>query len=667
MNDDQTHIAFCRAARRVRGGRLAVLVHASAGARLSDLGGLRESEERHALAMRALNEAVYDYDVASDQIYYSERLYVVLDVDRELLLTARDWRALIHPDDLSPYRDAFAAHVKYKTPRFECDYRYRARGDRWRWCRQHGIALRDVSGRAIRVVGSIGDITEFKETAEALRRSEERYDFALRAIREGVYDWDIVNETVYYSDRVRDMLGFSPEELKTAADWLGRVHPDDLPGYRAAHTAHFKGDTERYECEYRYRAKDGAWRWARTHGIAQRDANGRAIRMIGSTGDITRLKQAEEALRQSEERYAIATKVATEGMYEWNVADGSLFLSEHTEPFFPAGAPHTAAGWNSLIHPQDGPAYRHAVLDHFKGATPRLEHEYRIASLAGEYRWVIDRGIAVRDAHGHAVKLIGAVTDATSRKLAEQALRDAREQAESASREKSLFLANMSHELRTPLNAIIGFAEVLRDGMFGEMNAKQKEYAHDIFESGQHLLSLINDILDLSKIEAGRMELEPSEFDLRAAIERTLSLVKERAQRQGVRLTVDLAPDVSTLVADERKFKQIMLNLLSNAVKFTPEGGSVTVSVQASPAALEISVRDTGAGISTDDQASLFQEFKQVGRNAAHKAEGTGLGLALTKRFVELHGGTIRVHSEPTKGSTFALSLPGGRGQSRAS
>jgi PAS domain S-box-containing protein len=626
---------------------------------VSDLSQLRESEERYALAMRAINEAIYDYDVATDQIYYAERIYDVLNVERALMRTARDWRTLIHADDLQRYLDAFAAHVKGSTPRFECDYRYRTRDAAWHWCRQHGIALRNAKGHAVRVVGSIGDITAFKQTEEALRLSEERYDFALRAVREGIYDWDIVRGTVYYSDRVRAVLGLSPEELGTADDWLRRVHPEDLPRYRAAHVAHFKGQTDHYECDYRYRGKDGAWRWARTHGIAQRDAAGRAIRMIGSTGDITRLKEAEEALRQSEERYAIATKVATEGMYEWNIVDGSLYVSEHTKAFFPAGVPYTASAWNSLIHPEDFHGYEQALRDHFKGVVPRLEHEYRIASVGGEYRWVIDRGIAIRDATGHAVKLIGAVTDVTSRKLAEQALRAAREQAEAASREKSQFLANMSHELRTPLNAIIGFSEVLKDGMFGELNAKQGEYVKDILESGQHLLSLINDVLDLSKIEAGRMELELSEFQLPEAIERAISLVKERAQRHGVRLQTEIAPGVARIRADERKIKQIMLNLLSNAVKFTPEGGSVTVCADSRRAGIEIKVRDTGVGIAREDQAALFQEFRQVGRDAARKAEGTGLGLALAKRFVELHGGDIRLESAPGQGSTFTFTLPG--------
>jgi PAS domain S-box-containing protein len=626
---------------------------------VSDLSQLRESEERYALAMRAINEAIYDYDIASDHIYYSERVYEVLDVPREFLRTAKDWRTLIHPDDLPRYIGAFAAHVKGQTPRFECDYRYRARGEMWRWARQHGMALRAGTGRAVRVVGSVGDITELKRTEEALRQSQERYDFALRAIREGVYDWDIANNTIYYSDRVRHVVGMPPELLRTPKDWRSRIHPEDLPRYDAGIIAHLKQQTERFECDYRYQALDGSWHWARQHGIAQRDANGRAVRMIGSTGDITRLKHAEEALRQSEERYSIATTVATEGIYEWDVLTGALHITEHAQAFFAHAGPQTAAAWSSLVHPDDLAGYRQAVVDHFKRLTPRLEHEYRIASGAGEYRWVIDRAIAVRDTSGRVTKLIGAVTDVTRRKLAELKLRKAREQAEAASREKSRFLANMSHELRTPLNAIIGFSEVLKDGMFGEMNAKQTEYVKDIHESGQHLLSLINDILDLSKVEAGRMELELSEFDLGAALERALALVKERAQRHGVRLNLELAAGGAALRADERKFKQIMLNLLSNAVKFTPEGGSVSVSARQNGGGIEIRVSDTGVGIAPEDHAALFEEFKQVGGDARRKAEGTGLGLALTKRFIELHGGAIRLESAPGAGSTFTFTLPG--------
>jgi signal transduction histidine kinase len=231
-------------------------------------------------------------------------------------------------------------------------------------------------------------------------------------------------------------------------------------------------------------------------------------------------------------------------------------------------------------------------------------------------------------------------------------------QLEIANQHKSEFLANMSHELRTPLNAVIGFSEVLLERMFGELNDKQAEYLQDIVSSGRHLLSLINDILDLSKIEAGRMELELHAFDLALALDNALTLVRERALRQGITLGLHVADGLGELVGDERKIKQVLLNLLSNAVKFTPEGGRVMVRAVAANGSAEISVADTGIGIAPEDQAAIFEEFRQAGTDYARKREGTGLGLTLARRFVELHGGRIWVKSEVGKGSTFTFTLP---------
>jgi GAF domain-containing protein len=234
-------------------------------------------------------------------------------------------------------------------------------------------------------------------------------------------------------------------------------------------------------------------------------------------------------------------------------------------------------------------------------------------------------------------------------------------QLEAASRHKSEFLANMSHELRTPLNAIIGFSEVLVDRMFGELNEKQDEYLKDIYASGQHLLSLINDILDLSKIEAGRMELEATDFDLPSAIDNALTLVRERATRRGITLGRTLDEHLGMLHGDERKVKQVLLNLLSNALKFTPEGGRIDVSARVHDDVAEVSVTDTGVGIAPEDQEAVFEEFRQVG-TADKKVEGTGLGLALSRKFIELHGGRIWVKSQVGVGSTFTFTLPVHRG-----
>jgi len=261
---------------------------------------------------------------------------------------------------------------------------------------------------------------------QRLRQLEKRYEIAMGAINESVYDWNIVEDSVYFSGGMERVLGLPPKALRSYKDWNERIHPDDFPRYREATVAHLKGQTKRLECDYRYRALDGTWHWARQHGLAIRNRQGRAIRMIGSTGDISELKT-------SEERYALATAAAVEGIYEWDVQTGELFLSDRAKDFFAFPAEElTPAVWNRRIHGDDFPVYRAAIIDHFKGATPHIEREYRVMDGRGGYRWVLDRGIGVRDTDGRVTKLVGALSDITPRKQAEIELRRARDQAEEA-------------------------------------------------------------------------------------------------------------------------------------------------------------------------------------------------------------------------------------------
>jgi PAS domain S-box-containing protein len=326
-------------------------------------------------------------------------------------------------------------------------------------------------------------------------------------------------------------------------------------------------------------------------------------------------------------------------------------------------------GWLDAVHPEDRPAVEQAWHTAVRERIP-YEIEYRLRAASGAYRHFAVRGVPIINADGSVREWVGTCTDITERKR-EASLRQAKEAAEARSRAKSEFLTRMSHELRTPLNAVIGMSKMLATQRFGPLTPKQGDYIQDISQAGEHLLALINDVLDLAKVEAGKMDLNGEAFDLLEGVGSVLSTVRPLAEARKLTLTLTPCAD-GQLTTDPGRFRQILYNLLSNAIKFTPPGGSVTVEChwtdrprrgagpkpESEATAVEVAVRDTGVGIAPEMQEAIWDEFRQL--RPGRTAEGTGLGLALTRRLVELLGGAIGLESAPGQGSTFTFALPRG-------
>jgi PAS domain S-box-containing protein len=406
--------------------------------------------------------------------------------------------------------------------------------------------------------------------------------------------------------------------------------------------------------------------------------DGQTLEFQAVIQDITHRKQTEQALRASEGKYRSLVANIPDIVWTADANRKLLFVSDSVEKIldYTAGDLIRGSGtlWLDRIHPNDFPNVQLAYQMLFD-KEEAFDVEYRIRGKDGQWIWLHNRAPStyVRDGTRCAD---GLLKDITQRKRVEEALQQAKDAAEAANRAKSQFLASMSHELRTPLNAIIGFSEILGDKIFGDLNDRQFKYANNILNSGHHLLQLINDILDLSKVEAGKLELTRSSFSVARALENVQVIVKTLAFKKGIALDFDVAAAPPELFADEAKFKQIMYNLLSNAIKFTPDHGRVAVTAtrwnqpngdcvpgskrSLSGECLKVTVADTGIGIHPRDHERIFSEFEQVDSSYGRLQQGTGLGLALTKRLIELHGGRISVESEGIegKGSRFTFLLP---------
>ncbi len=604
---------------------------------------------------------------------------------------------LVHADDAGWLATKCTRNLAERKP---CSNEYRvitaAGGEKWVWDQAQGVY--DENGALVLIEGFISDITARKKAEQALRESEKRY-LALAAISPvGILRAKLSGECVYVNRCFCEISGMPAEEA-LGNGWTRAIHPEDQKAvFSELRTA--LAEKRDFSLEYRYLHPSGEIRWVLGQAAPEKDAAGEIIGYVGTVTDITPRKRAEDALwrlnEELEERVqkrtfelarlneTLQSEIAERTRAEQKAQDilialpDLLFELDKDGVFLGYHASKTVSFYvppelflGKRVQDVLPPVVSAPILASMRAATETgtlqvFEYDLRMPTGLESFE--------CRLIDAQSAGYLAVVRRITERKHAEaallrneEALRKSSEKLSLANRElersarlKDEFLASMSHELRTPLNAILGLSEALLEQTYGSLSEKQGVAVARIAESGQHLLSLINDILDLSKIEAGKLEIHREVFPVDAVCQASMRLVHEQARKKKLRVSLSMDSSVSLIQADQRRLTQILINLLSNAVKFTPEGGTIGLSVTGDIGrqSVHFTVWDTGIGIPRDELESIFKPFVQLDSSLSRQHQGTGLGLSLVGKLVELHGGGVVVESEPGKGSRFTVSLP---------
>ncbi len=655
---------------------------------------LRQSEERYALVLAASRDGIWDLDMVSGRQFYSPRLFEMLEFSPDAggdRLKA--WQARIHPEDLPRIRETARAHFKFNKPyRIEC--RVRMPDGSWRWTLNVGIGVRDARGWVVRMVGSTSDIDVHKRASEALAQAAERYHFLADAMPQMVWTCAPDGAIEDCNESWISYTGFNSSEARLLG-WDGlaarALSVEDRAGYLQAWSDALASG-ERFEREVRLRhATGGTERWHLVIALPRRDALGSIVQWVGTCTDIHDQKIEQETLRlergvyqresraaveelvRSEERFAMLIASSPLGFYDVDFRSGESFHSPRWRQILGWGEEELPTpqlpSWDALLHPEDRDAWDAATRrDRALGVgRASFSQEFRLRHRDGSYVWIEANGLDFYDEAGQRTRSLGFHADIAGRKQAEGALRDARDVADRASRAKSEFLANMSHEIRTPMNAILGFTDLL-DALISDPRARS--YLSAVSTSGRALLELINDILDLSKIEADKLELHPEPVELRDLLADIQHVFSSRVVEKNLNLSLLVAPSVpQRLLLDEVRIRQVLFNLVGNAIKFTERGGvRLSAHSKAQPLpphrlgveprfTLTLEVADTGVGIQADQLDRIFEAFTQASGQSTRKYGGTGLGLSITKRLVERMGGRIELQSHPGQGSIFRVVL----------
>ncbi|WP_190303392.1 PAS domain S-box protein [Pseudanabaena sp. UWO311] len=635
---------------------------------------LQASEAKFRRMTESLPGMIFRYVLHPDG--RDEFIYVSPQVQQIYELTPEEVRqdisclwARIHVDDVPMIQRSVQDAAASLQPYF-VEARLLFPNERVKWMQISSQPDRQENGDII-WDGVVIDISDRKVAEKKLQELSERLELAIQSARIGIWEFDFSNNRLFWDERMLAIHGVSPEAFHgTYEDWSSRVHPDDLlkaqPGVSEEQPI--------YNTEFRIIRPDGTVRWVMSYSCKQRNLQGELVRAVGANIDISDRKNTELALQDLSDRLEVALKGANIGIWEWQINEGRLIWDERMLRLYGISSEEFSGkyeDWLQRVHPDDRDVVKQAEQQAAFQGDRECRVEFRIIRPDGTIRFIDSYAFNQYNTQGEIQKKVGLNIDITDRKQAELQLQRINEELIKTTRLKDEFLANMSHELRTPLNAILGMTEILQEEIFGDLNDRQMQSLQTIEKSSNHLLELINDILDVAKIEAGQIKLSCQPCNIEALCQSSLVFIKQQAFSKNIQLESVIPANLPPINLDERRIRQVLINLLNNAVKFTPNGGKITLKVSyikvldnAENAqgracdTLEISIVDTGIGIAPDQIKRLFQPFVQVESALNRNYDGSGLGLALVKRLVELHGGEVRLTSELEVGSCFTIAIP---------
>ena len=635
---------------------------------------LAESEERYRRIVETSNEGIWAIDKFGRTTFVNPKMAEMLGYEiREIVgksmfdFMDEEGRA-IAVNFVKNYHE----EVSHKQ-----DFKFRRKDGSTLWAIFSTAGIFDEGGEYRGALGMITDITERKKAERKIAFQA----FLLDRVRNAAIATDLEGRIIYLNQYAQSLYQLKPETaIGKNIFSLTVPNSEQVKGREITVSIQEKGY---WEGEFLVQRQDGSTFCAYVINTLLKDIDGNAIGFVGVSMDISERKEAEEALRKSEERYELATRAAKVGVWEWNLATEELYLDPNIKAILgyrDEEIENKLETWVEYVWEDDRQKIMQAVKDHLEGKTSEYVCEHRMIHKDGSLRWILVRGKAIRDSQGKAIALIGTDTEITERKLAEEAILAAKDAAEAANKTKSAFLANTSHELRSPLNAIIGFAQVMLRNP--DLSKEQQQHLGIIERSGEHLLALINEVLDMAKIEAGRTTLNESAFDLHRLLDDLEETFRLKASQKGLQLIFDRRPDLPQYVkCDRTKLRQVLINLLNNAIKFTKQGGvslrakgkgeeargkrdenSPTTTHPLNPlpntllTKIYLEIEDSGPGIAPEELDKIFDPFVQttIGIEAQ---EGTGLGLSISKSYIELMGGSIGVRSQLDRGTCFKFDL----------